>query len=209
MYDRMHVPTMAARHGGWVRSERRDVAEHALFRRGMPFFLRRADERIAGVLCRLEGDVLVIRLAGVLEGDPGHYRDGAQLVLYHLVMRWATEEGIAHAELSGSRPFISEGLYAFKRKFRPRIVVPRTHFARKHPVLIPRQDTLEVRNFLYDHPAITIDPAGELHVTYLYDRDRPPRMDLPWDCSGITGAHELHLDDLLAGLPRPDAHDGR
>ncbi|MEU2226710.1 hypothetical protein [Streptomyces sp. NPDC018347] len=48
-------------------------------------------------------------------------------------MRWATEEGIAHAELSGSR-LISEGMYACKRKFRPRIVVPRTHFARKRLV---------------------------------------------------------------------------
>jgi hypothetical protein len=34
----MHVPTMTVRHGGWVRSERRDVAEHALFRRGLLFF---------------------------------------------------------------------------------------------------------------------------------------------------------------------------
>ena len=100
--------------------------------------------------------------------------------------------------------FISEGLYLFKRKFRPQIVLPRTHFANKRLVLIPRQDSSEVRAFLRDHPVITVNPSGELHVAYPYDRDRPPRIDLPWDCSGISGAHEVNLDDLLADLPGPD-----
>jgi hypothetical protein len=100
--------------------------------------------------------------------------------------------------------FISEGLYLFKRKFRPQIVLPRTHFAHKRLVLIPRQDSSEVRAFLRDHPVITVNPWGELHVAYPYDRDRAPRIDLPWDCSGISGAREVNLDDLLADLPGPD-----
>ncbi|MFJ8186531.1 GNAT family N-acetyltransferase [Streptomyces sp. NPDC096105] len=202
-YTSMHVPTMAARHQGWVRSERRDVAEHVLFRRGLLFFLRRGSERVAGVLCRVEGGTLVIRLAGVMDGDARHYRDGAQLMLYHLVMRWAIGQGIRRAELSGSRPFISEGLYAFKRKFRPQIVVPKTHFADKRLILAPRRDTAEVRDFLRDHPIITVNRSGELRVAYPYDRKRPPRTDLPWDCSGISGAQEIDLDCLLAGLPGP------
>jgi hypothetical protein len=200
-FDHMHVPTMDRRHQGWVRSERRDVADHALFRRGLLFFLLRGGQRVAGVLCRVEGDTLVIRLAGVLDGDPRHYRDGAQLMLYHLVLRWAIEQGIRLAELSGSRPFISEGLYAFKRKFRPRIVVPDTHFTDKRLVLVPRRDTGEVRDFLRNHPIITVGAHRELSVAYPGDRHRPPRLDLPWDCRGIARAREVDLDALLAGLP--------
>ncbi|WIM94532.1 GNAT family N-acetyltransferase [Actinoplanes oblitus] len=205
-YDRMHVPTMAARHHGWVRSERRAVALHPLFRRGRLFFLRRDGERVAGVLCRVHEDTLNVRLAGVLDGDSRHYRDGAQLLLYHLLLEWAAGQRIPYAEMSGSRPFISEGLFSFKRKFRPEIVLPGTHFRDKRLLIVPRRDTPAVRSFLRDHPVITADPGGRLGVVYPYDAGRPPRTDLPGDCAGLRGPVELDLDRMLAGLPGASAH---
>ncbi|WP_280853733.1 MULTISPECIES: GNAT family N-acetyltransferase [unclassified Streptomyces] len=204
-FDSMHVPTMARRHHGWVRSERRAVAEHALFRRGMLFFLCRSGERVAGVLCKLDGDTLVLRLAGVRDGDPQYYRAGAQMMLYHLVLEWAVTQGIEHAELSGSRPFVSEGLFAFKRRFRPRIVVPDNHFRDKRLVLVPRRDTPQVRDFLRDHPVIAVGERGGLDVLFPYDSRRPPRTDLTWACPGLVQAREMCLDELLADLPSAGA----
>jgi hypothetical protein len=54
----------------------------------------------------------------------------------------------------------------------------------------------------------TRHPVLELRVVYPYDQQRPPRADLPRDCSGISEAREIHPDHLLAGLPGPTAAVG-
>ncbi|MDT0488438.1 hypothetical protein, partial [Streptomyces doebereineriae] len=64
-YDGMHRPTMVNRHGDAARSEDRESARVCLFQHGVLFFLRESGHRVAGMLCRLEGRTLVVRLAGV------------------------------------------------------------------------------------------------------------------------------------------------
>lgn len=201
-YDNMHVPTMAIRHPeDWVRSERRALARDAIFAHGCLLFLRQDGERVAGVTCRNEGRLLRLRLAGVLEGDLEHYRSSAQLALYALTLEWAVEQGFAAAELSGSRPFVSEGLYQFKRKLRPRIVLPDNHFRNKRLLLGVRRDSPAVRDFLVANPVLAYDADGALRATFFHDDTRPPRESLRWQCDGVEGIRHLDLDAWLAGAP--------
>ncbi|HTU78800.1 MAG TPA: hypothetical protein VMF09_08590 [Solirubrobacteraceae bacterium] len=199
-FDRMHVPTMVARHGDdEVHTESRDIARHALFERGALLFLRHEGERRAGLICRTDGATVSFRLAGVLDGDSRHYSDSLQLGLYSLALEWAAEQGAQYVELSGSRPFVSEGLYQFKRKFRPEILLPFNHFRSKRLVLMVRQDTPEVRDWLVANPIIAIDGRQELRVLFFFDEERPKREGIRWRCSGIAREEPVDLDRWLVG----------
>jgi hypothetical protein len=191
---------MAARHGdGEVHTESRDIARHALFERGALLFLRHEDQRCAGMICRREGATVSFRLAGVLDGDSRHYSDSLQLGLYSLALQWAGGQGAHYVELSGSRPFVSGGLYQFKRKFRPEILLPSNHFRSKRLVLTVRRDTPEVRDWLVANPIIAMSDSGELRVLFFFDEERPRLETLRWRCAGIARDEAVDLDRWLSG----------
>ncbi len=197
--SRMHLPTMHARHEGWVRAEDAEIARY-LYARGLVFLLHAGADTVAGVLGHWADDgSLVLRLAGVLDGDQQHYRSSAQLGLYVEVLRWAARHRVPAAEFSGSRPFVSEGLFQFKRKLRPEIVLPASHFRGKQLRAYVHRDTPGVRDLLVANPVISAEPDGSLHVVYFYDAQRQARSDLAWQAEGIAGARRVDLDRLLAG----------
>ncbi|WP_101790920.1 hypothetical protein [Nonomuraea indica] len=202
-YRRMHLPTMASRHGESARSESPSVAYHCLFRHGALLFLTEAGRRVAGMLCRYEPATrtLVIRLAGVLDGAEGHYRSPTYLGLYVGVLEWAARQGLSAVNLSGCEPFLSKGIFQYKRKLHPRVTLPADHFGGKRLWLRARRDTPALRDFLVDNPAITLDEGGRLHATYFHDADRPARTGLRWRTPGLAGQRLVDLDAFLAGAP--------
>ncbi|MEN8656120.1 GNAT family N-acetyltransferase [Streptomyces sp. 21So2-11] len=202
-YDDMHRPTMANRHGDSARSEDRESARVCLFQRGVLFFLRESDRRVAGMLCRLEGRTLVIRLAGVDQGSDQAYGSGTYLAMYVLILQWAAEHGLTRVDLSGCEPFLSKGIFQFKRKMHPEVVLPSNHFANKRLLLQVRRDTPSVRDFLAANPLLGFGPEQGFEAVYFHDDDRPPRLDLRWSCPGVQGHRLVDLDDFLAGLPGP------
>ncbi|MGA4844132.1 GNAT family N-acetyltransferase [Streptomyces sp. G45] len=206
-YDRMHRPTMSRRHGAATRSVPRAAAWHSLFRHGVLFFLREHGERVAGMLCRLEPDTLVLRLAGVLDGSEDRYRSGTYVALYVAILEWAQRAGLARVDLSGAEPFLSKGIVQFKRKLHPHIAPPANHFTGKRLWLCVRRDTPAVRDFLVANPVLALERDG-LRATYFHDRERPPRTALQWRTGGVLGATEVDLDVFLKGLPCAESRAG-
>jgi hypothetical protein len=202
-FERMHRPTMVKRHGSKTRSESKDVARECLFRRGHVFFVTEDGARVAGALCRWEPRerMLLMRLAGVLDGLEEHYRSGVFLALYVLVLEWANRNGAACVELSGSEAFVSKGIFQFKRKLHPQIVVPETHYHSKRLWLHVVRDTPAVRDLLVANPPIVLADDGELAATFFADADRPAR-ELPWQCPGVERRLDVDLDEFLAGAPQ-------
>ncbi|MFI8434682.1 GNAT family N-acetyltransferase [Streptomyces sp. NPDC079020] len=200
-YDGMHRPTMTNRHGDSARSEERESARVCLFRRGVLFFLRESDRRVAGMLCRLEGRTLVVRLAGVDAGGADAYRSGTYMAMYVLILQWAAAHGLTRVDLSGCEPFLSKGILQFKRKMHPEIALPDNHFHHKRLVLRVRRDSPAVRDFLTANPVLGLGRNQELEAAYFHDAERPPRLDLRWQCPGVRGHRLVHFDDFLAGLP--------
>ncbi|MER5300787.1 GNAT family N-acetyltransferase [Streptomyces lasiicapitis] len=206
-YDRMHRPTMDRRHGAATRSVPKKTAWHSLFRHGVLFFLREKGERVAGMLCRLERDALVLRLAGVLDGAESRYRSGTYVALYVSILEWAEREGLARVDLSGAEPFLSKGIVQFKRKLHPHVAPPATHFAGKRLWLCVRRDTPAVRDFLVANPVLA-ETRGGLLATYFHDPYRPPRTGLRWETGGVVDATEVDLDVFLKGLPCAESRAG-
>ncbi len=207
-YRRMHIPTMRRRHAERSRTESRAVARHAILDRGTLMFVTQDNTRVAGVLCHWSTDhrTLTTRLLGVLDGNELHYREGAFKALYHLLLQWACRQGVPQVDLFGTEAFVSKGIFQWKRKFAPRVVLPPNHFADKHLRLYVRRDTPATRDFLTANPLITLAPATgapALTPTYFTDAQRPPRLDLSAACPGLPPPRLIDLDRFLTGLPAP------
>ncbi|MGW0423851.1 GNAT family N-acetyltransferase [Streptomyces sp. NPDC003015] len=200
-YDGMHRPTMRNRHRDAARSEERQSALVCLFRRGVLFFLCESGRRVAGMLCRQEGSTLVIRLAGVEAGGEEPYRSGTYMAMYVLILQWAAEHGLTRVDLSGCEPFLSKGIFQFKRKMHPEVALPGNHFREKRLVLRVLRDTPQVRDLLTANPALTFGAGQGLEAVYFHDQDRPARTDLRWECPGVSGHRTVDLDEFLADLP--------
>ncbi|SEF24649.1 hypothetical protein SAMN05421837_102803 [Amycolatopsis pretoriensis] len=198
-YDGMHRPTMAVRHGAAARSESRRTAWACLFRRGVLFFLCESGRRTAGMLCRLDGRTLVIRLAGVEGGGSKAYESATYLALYIMIFRWAAGHGVTRVDLSGCEPFLSKGLFQFKRKMHPEVTLPANHFGEQRLLLRVVRDRPAVRDFLVANPMLTMSSEDGFEAVYFHDEQRPARSDLRWECPGVTGKRLVHLDEFLAG----------
>ncbi|MFH8987867.1 GNAT family N-acetyltransferase [Streptomyces sp. NPDC017940] len=204
-YERLHTPTMRRRHGERSRTERFDVARHAVLPRGTLFFLRQADTRVAGVLCHWSKDrrTLTTRLLGVLDGLDEHYRSGAFKALYHHLLRWACDRGVPRVDFFGTEAFLSKGIFQWKRKLGARPELPPNHFSTKRVRVQATRDTPAVRDFLVANPLLRTGPqrrghgAGVLTPVYFTDDDRPPRLDLSSRCPGLPAPEIVHLDTFL------------
>lgn len=198
-YERMHLPTMTARHGAETRSTDWAVARRALFRHGVLLYVTEHGKRVAGVLCRHEdgGTTLRMRLLGVLDGNETHYRSGAVKAVYYLTMEWAARHGVRQIDLSGADPFPGRGVFQFKRRLRPTVRHPQDHHRDRRVYLRIGRDTPAVRDFLVATPMYTVDAAGRIVATHFHDADRPPRHDIRADCPGVHESRTLDLDTFL------------
>jgi hypothetical protein len=202
-YSRMHLPTMARRHGDATRSVGPALARDVILANGMLFFVTERGRRCAGMLCRLDrdSDTLTLRLAGVLDGASEHYRSGIFMAMYLLIAEWAAAKGVERVDLSGCEPFLSKGILQFKRKLHPRIELPANHFAAKRLWIGVRRDSPAIRDLLTANPVVAIRPSGRFEALYFHDAQRPPRTDLRWEGINISAARHVDLDAFLAGLP--------
>ncbi|MFF1561735.1 hypothetical protein [Streptomyces sp. NPDC058279] len=215
-YRTMHAPTMSRRHGERSRTESPSVARHAILRHGTLMFVTSAGVRVAGVLCHWSPDrrTLTTRLLGVRDGDQRHYEEGAFKAVYHLLLRWARENRVDHVDFFGTEAFLSKGIFQWKRKFGPRVVLPPNHFSDKRIRLHVRRDTPQVRDFLVANPLLALEPGpgGPVLVpTYFTDSARPPRTDISARCPGLPEPRFVDLDAFLTDVdsavaaPDPEA----
>jgi hypothetical protein len=194
-----HRPTMASRYGDEARSADWATALWCLFRNGVLLFVTEGGKRVAGALCRLDdgGATLGMRLLGVLDGDKTHYRSGAMKAVYYLTMDWAVRNGVTLLDFSGSDPFPGKGVFQFKRRFHPTVVLPADHYGGRRVLLDVVRDSAAVRDLLAATPMLVVDEGGQLAAEHFYDRDRPMRSDIRWTCPGVRDNRAIDLDEFF------------
>lgn len=197
-YDHFHMPTMRKRHGDSARSVGKGTAYRHLLKNGELFFVTQAGKRVAGMLCHRSADLLTLRLAGVLDGHSSHYQSGALMAVYMLIQEWATKNGVRQMDLSGCEPFLSKGVFQFKRKLHPEAALPKNHFGHKRLWIQVQHDRPLVRDFLVNNPMITEgEEDGSLVATYFRDANRTARLDLRWQAIGISQQRMIDLDEFF------------
>lgn len=198
-YHQMHLPTMKSRHGERTRSEPEDSALECLFRTGLLAFATVDGARVAGVLCHRArgGRTLTVRLLGVLDGAEHMYDIGALKAVYHLLLEWADRNRIRHVDLGGTEAWLSTGLFQWKRRFAPRVVLAPNHLGRLRVWWYAPADTPVVRDFLAANPVLEIVGDREFGAVYFRDDQRPARLDLAYACPNVRQHRIVHLDEFF------------
>lgn len=198
-YDRMHAPTMRARHQDKARMPGRQDALEELFRNGFLFFVLANGGRVAGVLCQVEADIVNARLAGWMDGDPLHLKREAFRTATHFLIGWCRSAGFRLIDFQGCESFLTKGTYQSKRRLGTTTVLPPGVFGEMRVQLLAARDSAAVRDILVSQPPIVIDQSGRLGAAYFYDAVRPARTDIPFRCDGMEFARLVNLDEYLAG----------
>jgi Acetyltransferase (GNAT) domain len=193
-YDRLHVPTMQARHGVRQRTVPKDVACQELFENGFLFLVTAEGRRVAGVLCHIDPPgVCNARLVGWLDGDEVHLRREALKTANHFLLEWARETGFRRIDFQGCEPFLSKGTYQSKRHLGVRVVSAPPPMDRLAVWLYAAGDSVAARDFLVANPPILSTPLG-FRPCYFHDRTRPVRADIAYGADGLTDAMYVNMD---------------
>jgi hypothetical protein len=115
-FDRMHVPLITERFSSTAQMESRD-AMHNSFHQGHLMMIDHQNQPIAGALNVISGSSMFGVGLGVLDGDRRWYSLGAVTAIYYNTIRWCYENGIRYLDIGVVRPFSSDGLFEYKRRW--------------------------------------------------------------------------------------------
>ncbi len=115
-YHRMFVPHIRKQHGALAYIESYEEMK-PYFQKGFLLIVQSGGQDVSGALSLVEGNSLVFRRAGVLDGDERHIEEGAQLALYYFNIRYAKEHGLACVDTMKSRSFLDDGVYWTKKQW--------------------------------------------------------------------------------------------
>jgi len=200
-YHKMYLPTMAARHGDVAHIVSEDEARQH-FRHGHLLFAKRDGEVVASGLCRAHGDTLRWVTIGVLDGDEQLLQERVIGAMYILVIRWANQTGYKYVDFLGCPPFLSMGVFRYKRKWGTRIGIPPD--SHKQVWFKFQRDTPAVRHFLKENPCAVIDEQGDLRgLVVIDDPDAiTPELEARWDKDYLTpGMKSLLIRSFAQLLP--------
>ncbi len=167
-YRDMYVPSMKTRHGDLaVVSPKEEVYQY--FRRGWLFLIKRDDAYVAGCTCFARDKVLYFAEIGVRCGDKQLIQEGAEGAAYYAMVHWANQNGYEGVDFMGSWPFMSSGLFQYKRKWGAAVSVPPNEHKQIWIKLL--RDTPAVAEFLKDNPCVIVDGRGDLQGLAVSDGD--------------------------------------
>ena len=156
-YHRMHVPHIRRRYGDLSEMDSHtSMLEH--FRKGFVLFVLRQGEPVAGALSLVEGDSILFRRSGVLDGDESIVKGGAQTALYYFQLRHAVDSGYKSVDTMKSAPFLNDGVFCHKADWGAQALrddeAQQTVF-----YFVPEPDVRTVR-FFEINPAVVCEDDG-------------------------------------------------
>lgn len=115
-YTHMFLPLLTKRYGDLAEIETLEEMRE-FFQKGFLLFVTKDGQDLAGNLCLVEDNVLMLRRAGVLDGDESYVEAGAQTALYYFGLKYANEQGLHAADAMMSASFLNDGVYVTKKEW--------------------------------------------------------------------------------------------
>lgn len=115
-YHRMYIPHLKKQFGGLAYVDSYDEMKDYLLK-GFLLLVQEDGCDVTGALCLIENNTLIIRRAGVLDGDERYIKSGAQHALYYFNMLYAKQQGIEKVDTMTSLSFLADGVYRTKREW--------------------------------------------------------------------------------------------
>jgi len=199
-YNDMYMPSVKARHGSLASIS--PVGEaYQCFRRGWLFLIKRDGRYVSGCICYAQGDVVRFSDVGVLNGDAQLIHKGAQGAVYYAMVHWANQQGYAAVDFLGSWPFMSSGMFWYKRKWGAVVSIsPHQH---KRIWIRVQRNTPAVSQFLKSNPCVIIDSRGKLQGLVVTDDPETvtPKTEATWQklyaTPGLNGLLVRSVTDLI------------
>ncbi len=119
-YRKMYLPYTADRHGetAWIK-EYDDLWN--FFSKGGLIMFYRGSEPVAGSLVMNRGNIGFGIVGGVLDGNQELLHSGIFTMIMWEAGRWAQDQGMEYLDLGTSNPLRSDGVFRFKKTFRPEV----------------------------------------------------------------------------------------
>ncbi len=176
----------------------------ALAGRGGLLLVSRRGEPAAGVIFAAERGRFRLKMAAPFPSfaRTGAYGGLAMTAMYFFSLRQARDLGYGRVDFGGCRPFLSDGLFSYKRKWRMR-VEPRAGLAPDLAFKILRLSP-GVRAFLAANPFVCRDGDGLRGQVFL-DAPPPAGPERAQRCRGLYQTEGLSELRVVSGseAPRP------
>jgi hypothetical protein len=114
-YDTMYLPFLRTHHQHPTILEFDYLLNNYLKKNGELLLIKKEDQVIAGGLCNLAGETYHLGTLGLK--DESYTNEGAIAALYYYGIKLAYERGAKFVDLGLSRPFLSDGVVIYKRKW--------------------------------------------------------------------------------------------
>lgn len=115
-YHRMFVPHIRRQYGDLSYIEPYGEMR-AFFLNGLLLLVVKGDQVVAGALCLIKDGALIFRRTGVLDGEEGYIKEGAQTALYYFNLLFAKERSLQKVDTMKSRSFVTDGVYRHKSEW--------------------------------------------------------------------------------------------
>jgi hypothetical protein len=179
-YDDMYVPFINSRHeADTVVAPKRHIMKRA--KQGKLLRILRREEVVAAGVVYPKNGILYFLWMGLPSTLVVKPPEGAISALYYFGIRYAFDKGYESVDFTGTRPFLNDGAFRFKRKWRPLVkdtfspncilVKPKNNsenaaaFSEHFPLVARRGDGLEAM-FLYRNESVDADILHKLTKQY-------------------------------------------
>ncbi|MBE0699483.1 MAG: hypothetical protein IH586_21380 [Anaerolineaceae bacterium] len=88
------------------------------FQYGLLMFIREpGGQAVAGGLFKIQSGYAILLANGILDGNMEWYEKGANSALYYYSLQWFHQNGFKIYDAGNCRPFVTDGLYEYKRRW--------------------------------------------------------------------------------------------
>jgi Acetyltransferase (GNAT) domain len=114
-YENLYVKYLQKRHQNPAILEFDFIKNYYLENNGEIIFIKKDTQVVGGGVCHLVGETYFLRVLGLT--DESLVKDGAIAALYYYSILKAQERGAKYVDFGLSRPFLSDGVLVYKRKW--------------------------------------------------------------------------------------------
>ena len=202
-YHSMYLPTVTTRHG----NRAVEMGLHRMLdrlRQGTCELLQvlKADEAIAGVLIAYEEGRPRLWSNGILNGDPVHLKERVVPASYYFASLHLAEQGFDSMDIGSTRAFFSDGVMAYKTKWKVRAQVD----ALRGFLFKPLAPARALDSLLAAHPMVTLEkgePRAAVFRSTAQDLSMREREQLGDDygLEGLAGVDIYQTGGVPRGCP--------
>lgn len=194
-YYNMYLPLLQNRYAEQSILEDYNVLKKVLLK-GELLFVKKDNELITGTLIEYKGKQVILRVAGVKNGDFTYIKYGAVNVLYYYAASVMHEKGYKKLNISGTRPNLADGLTKYKMALRAKIRHPFiTIDEKKFLQFIPLKDSERLKIFFIDNPFVYYPKPRTPYRALFVDAQKPIAKEefrkilKDTNCCGICGTN--------------------